>query len=137
MNFRTLQYLVIPLLSLGIFAVGIIHLGNCTSQPYLPIWQIVAGTSGVVLWFIRHKAFHVMRFKIYSSFDNLFFFKKVIPLRKWSQLGITIVCFYHASNFSFCFYQVFLLPSYTFFLTILIHGSAEKFPRWQNAVTIS
>jgi len=39
--------LVIPLLSLAILAVGIIHLGECSSQPYLPLWHIVAGASGI------------------------------------------------------------------------------------------
>lgn len=44
---RTLQYLVIPLLSLSIMIVGVLHLGDCQIQPLLPIWHIVAGSSGL------------------------------------------------------------------------------------------
>ena len=38
---------VIPLLSLSIGIVGILHIGECQVQPLLPVWHIVAGTSGI------------------------------------------------------------------------------------------
>ncbi len=38
---------VIPLLSLAILIVGALHLGDCQAQPLLPIWHIVAGSSGL------------------------------------------------------------------------------------------
>ncbi len=44
---RTLQYLVIPLLSTAIICVGVLHLGECAPQPLLPVWHIVAGASGL------------------------------------------------------------------------------------------
>jgi len=47
LSLRTLQYLVIPLLSLAIVIVGALHLGDCQVQPLLPIWHIVAGASGL------------------------------------------------------------------------------------------
>ena len=49
LSLRTLQYLVIPLLSVAILAVGALHLGECPAQPYLPIWHIVAGSSGLIV----------------------------------------------------------------------------------------
>ena len=47
-SLRTLQYLVIPLLSLAILVVGAIHLGKCSQQPLLPVWHIIAGSSGLL-----------------------------------------------------------------------------------------
>ena len=46
--FKFLQYLVIPLLSLSIMAVGSHKLGKCPGQPNLPVWHIVAGASGLL-----------------------------------------------------------------------------------------
>ena len=43
---------VIPLLSLSIAIVGGLHLGECEIQPLLPIWHIVAGTSGICTPFL-------------------------------------------------------------------------------------
>ena len=48
LSLRTLQYLVIPLLSLAILVVGSLHLGQCDAQPLLPAWHIVAGASGLL-----------------------------------------------------------------------------------------
>ena len=42
-----LLFQVIPLLSLSIMIVGVLHLGDCPIQPLLPIWHIVAGSSGL------------------------------------------------------------------------------------------
>lgn len=47
LSLRTLQYLVIPLLSLSIVIVGALHIDDCKIQPLLPIWHIVAGSSGL------------------------------------------------------------------------------------------
>lgn len=46
---RTLQYLVIPLLSIAIISVGSHHLDDCPAEPHLPIWHIVAGCSGLIV----------------------------------------------------------------------------------------
>jgi len=46
---RTLQYLIIPLLSAALLVVGILHVHDCSSQPLLPIWHIVAGSTGLVV----------------------------------------------------------------------------------------
>jgi len=46
---RTLQYLVIPLLSIAIISVGSHHLEDCPAEPNLPIWHIVAGCSGLIV----------------------------------------------------------------------------------------
>jgi len=46
---RSLQYLVVPLLSIAILIVGSRHLDDCPAQPYIPIWHIVAGCSGILL----------------------------------------------------------------------------------------
>lgn len=46
---RTLQYLVIPLLSAALLVLGILHVNDCQSQPLLPIWHIVAGSTGLVV----------------------------------------------------------------------------------------
>ena len=43
---------VIPLLSLSIAIVGGLHLGECEVQPLLPVWHIVAGTSGICTPFL-------------------------------------------------------------------------------------
>ena len=48
LSLRTLQYLVIPLLSLAILVVGALHLGQCDAQPLLPVWHMVAGASGIL-----------------------------------------------------------------------------------------
>ena len=48
LSLRTLQYLVIPLLSISILAVGSHKLGQCQAQPNLPVWHIVAGASGLL-----------------------------------------------------------------------------------------
>lgn len=48
LSLRTLQYLVIPLLSISILAVGSHKLGTCPAQPNLPVWHIVAGASGLL-----------------------------------------------------------------------------------------
>jgi len=46
---RTLQYLIIPLLSAALLVVGILHVHDCSSQPLLPVWHIVAGSTGLVV----------------------------------------------------------------------------------------
>jgi len=47
---RTLQYLIIPLLSLALLIVGVLHLeDSCPSQPLLSVWHIVAGSTGLVV----------------------------------------------------------------------------------------
>lgn len=46
-SLRTLQYLVIPLMSLAILVVGSMYTDKCESQPLLPVWHIVAGASGL------------------------------------------------------------------------------------------
>lgn len=46
---RTLQYLIIPLLSAALLVVGILHVHDCQAQPLLPIWHIVAGSTGLVV----------------------------------------------------------------------------------------
>jgi hypothetical protein len=52
LSLRTLQYLVIPLLSLSILTVGFIHLDACPAQPLLPVWHSVAGASGLIVPFL-------------------------------------------------------------------------------------
>ena len=47
-SLRTLQYLVIPLLSIAVLVFGSTHLGQCKAQPLLPVWHIVAGVSGML-----------------------------------------------------------------------------------------
>ena len=47
-SLRTLQYLVIPLMSLSILVVGSMYTDECDSQPLLPVWHIVAGASGIL-----------------------------------------------------------------------------------------
>ena len=47
-SLRTLQYLVIPLMSMSILVVGSMYLGQCESQPLLPVWHLVAGASGIL-----------------------------------------------------------------------------------------
>ena len=47
-SLRTLQYLIIPLMSMAILVVGSMHLGKCAAQPLLPIWHVVAGASGLL-----------------------------------------------------------------------------------------
>ena len=47
-SLRTLQYLVIPLMSMSILVVGSMYLGECESQPLLPVWHLVAGASGIL-----------------------------------------------------------------------------------------
>ncbi|XP_071742768.1 uncharacterized protein [Lepeophtheirus salmonis] len=51
LSLRTLQYLVIPLLSLAILVIGALHSSGdyCGAQPYLPLWHIIAGSSGLVI----------------------------------------------------------------------------------------
>jgi len=49
---RTLQYLIIPLLSIALLVVGVLHLDDCDSLPLLPKWHIVAGASGLVVPFL-------------------------------------------------------------------------------------
>ena len=44
---KLMSFQVIPLLSLAIAIVGGLHLGDCKVQPLLPIWHIVAGSSGI------------------------------------------------------------------------------------------
>lgn len=47
---RTLQYLIIPLLSAALLIVGVLHLeDSCPSQPLLSVWHIVAGSTGLVV----------------------------------------------------------------------------------------
>jgi len=46
---RTLQYLIIPLLSAALLVVGVLHLNQCSDQPLLPIWHIVAGSTGLIV----------------------------------------------------------------------------------------
>ena len=48
-SLRTIQYLVIPLMSIAILVVGSMHLGKCDAQHLLPVWHIVAGTSGMLV----------------------------------------------------------------------------------------
>lgn len=47
-SLRTLQYLVAPLLSLAILVVGALHIGRCQGQPLLPVWHVVAGSTGLL-----------------------------------------------------------------------------------------
>ena len=47
-SLRTLQYLVIPLMSLSILVVGSMYTDKCESTPLLPVWHIVAGASGIL-----------------------------------------------------------------------------------------
>ena len=49
LSLRTLQYLVIPLLSISLIAIGSIHFEDCPAQPLLPVWHIVAGASGLLV----------------------------------------------------------------------------------------
>ena len=49
---RTLQYFVIPLLSLAILFVGAFHYGQCAAQPNLPLWHVIAGASGLCTPFL-------------------------------------------------------------------------------------
>jgi len=46
---RTLQYLIIPLLSAALLVVGVLHVNDCQAQPLLPIWHIVAGSTGLIV----------------------------------------------------------------------------------------
>lgn len=46
---RTLQYLIIPLLSAALLVIGVLHLDGCSSQPLLPVWHIVAGSTGLIV----------------------------------------------------------------------------------------
>jgi len=46
---KTLQYLIIPLLSLSLLIVGILHIEDCPGQRLLPIWHIVAGSTGLLV----------------------------------------------------------------------------------------
>lgn len=46
---RTIQYLIIPLLSLSLLTVGLLHIDDCTAQPLLPVWHVVAGSTGLVV----------------------------------------------------------------------------------------
>lgn len=46
---RTLQYFIIPLLSAALLIIGILHVHDCASQPLLPVWHIVAGSTGLVV----------------------------------------------------------------------------------------
>jgi len=46
---RTLQYFVIPILSIALIAVGSQHLSDCPGQSNLPVWHIVAGSSGLLI----------------------------------------------------------------------------------------
>lgn len=46
---RTLQYLIIPLLSAALLVIGILHVHDCQHQPLLPIWHIVAGSTGLIV----------------------------------------------------------------------------------------
>ena len=46
---RTLQYFVIPVMSLAILVMGGLYLGQCPSHPMLPLWHLVAGKAkGIV-----------------------------------------------------------------------------------------
>lgn len=45
---RTLQYLIIPLLSAALLVVGILHVDDCQDH-LLPVWHIVAGSSGLIV----------------------------------------------------------------------------------------
>lgn len=47
-SLRTLQYLVIPLMSMSILVVGSMYTDKCGSTPLLPVWHIVAGASGIL-----------------------------------------------------------------------------------------
>ena len=47
-SLRTLQYLVIPLMSMSILVVGSMYTDKCESTPLLPVWHIVAGASGIL-----------------------------------------------------------------------------------------
>ena len=47
-SLRTLQYLVIPLMSMSILVVGSMYTDKCESTPLLPVWHIVAGASGLL-----------------------------------------------------------------------------------------
>lgn len=47
LSLRTLQYLVIPLLSISLITIGSIHIDQCPAQPLLPVWHVVAGASGL------------------------------------------------------------------------------------------
>ena len=47
-SLRTLQYLVIPLMSMSILVVGSMYTDKCDSTPLLPVWHIVAGASGIL-----------------------------------------------------------------------------------------
>ena len=49
LSLRTLQYLVIPLLSISLIAIGSIHIDQCPAQPLLPVWHVVAGASGLLV----------------------------------------------------------------------------------------
>lgn len=49
---RTLQYFVIPILSIALITVGCQHISDCPDQNYLPIWHIVAGCSGLLVPFL-------------------------------------------------------------------------------------
>jgi len=46
---RTLQYLVIPLLSLALLIVGVLNLSSCSGEPLLPVWHVVAGSTGLLV----------------------------------------------------------------------------------------
>ena len=48
-SLRTLQYLVIPLMSMSILVVGSMYTDKCESTPLLPVWHIVAGASGILI----------------------------------------------------------------------------------------
>ena len=47
LDFPKSLFQVIPLLSLSIVIVGALHIDDCKIQPLLPIWHIVAGSSGL------------------------------------------------------------------------------------------
>ena len=59
LSLRTLQYLVIPLLSLSMVCVGSLHLDDCPAQKLLPVWHVIAGASGLIVPFL------------YLLFDNV------------------------------------------------------------------
>jgi len=46
---RTLQYLIIPLLSAALLVIGVLHVNGCDAQPLLPVWHIVAGSTGLIV----------------------------------------------------------------------------------------
>jgi len=46
---RTLQYLIIPLLSAALLVIGVLHVNECSAQPLLPVWHIVAGSTGLIV----------------------------------------------------------------------------------------